>query len=301
MVQTLDDGSAIVVGGTTMQDRDGPGSLRSTFKLDPAGSDSWVRSADLNTARSSPAGTALLDGRVLVAGGFYADVRANPPLRMIGSSEVFDPGTGRWSSTGALRTARYGAGMVTLSDGRALIVGGWRDVDNDWPAPYLGTHTPLRSTEIYDPTNRTWSVAGNLPAGVAEPKVVALADGGAIVMVGPTASRFDPDSREWTRTAPMIGAWSDRSLVALRDGRVLAAGGSSVDHGERRYTADAELYDPVADRWTAVKPMPTARAGGAGVLLPDGSIIVVAGEVGLGPQGDPYCPLAGVETVRFSP
>jgi hypothetical protein len=300
LLETLDDGSAMVVGGTTMQGRDGPGSFRSTFKLDPVGSEGWVRSTDLNTARSSPAGTVFPDGRLLVAGGFYIDLPANPPAAMIRSSEIFDPGTGQWAGTGQLRTARYGAGMVTLSDGRALIVGGWPDVDNDAPAPMYGTHTSLRSTEIYDPTTGAWSGAGDLPAGVAEPKVVALAGGGAIVMIGPAASRFDPEARRWVSTAPMVGAWTDRSLVALNDGRVMAAGGAVVDPGTR-YGADVEVYDPVADRWTAIEPMPTARAGGAALLLQDASVVIIGGEVGQGPQGDPYCPLAGVETVRFTP
>ena len=250
----------------------------------------------------------MADGRVLIAGGFYSDLPDAPPMRMLGSSEIFDPETDRWSRTGALTTARYGAGMVTLTDGRVLIVGGWPDVDDDAPAPNYGVHAPLRSTEIYDPGSGTWARAGDLPQGTAEPSVVALPDGGALVIVDGKANRLDPVSLRWAPTGAMVAAWTNRTLVGLADGRVLAAGGSRErDAGADptldavSYTAQAEIYDPSSDTWTAVDPMPMERAAGTAQLLGDGSVLIVGGEMGLGEPGAPYCPLAGVETVRFTP
>jgi hypothetical protein len=291
----LRDGSALVVGGTSVTaPTSGPSSFRSTFRLAPVGT-GWVRSGDLNTARSAPAGAVLADGRVLVAGGYYT-----PSLHMLRSAEVFSPSTGAWSPTGSLSTPRYGATAVTLADGRVLVVGGWADVV-DGAGPLYGTHRVLASTELYDPATGDWSAGGDLPQGVTEPTVVALEDGGALLVVGLVVTRFDPGSGKWTAAASMIGSSRARTLVALADGTVLAAGGLTGEEGQAEYSADAEIYDPATDTWSATDPMPVARSGGTAVLLEDGSVLIVGGAFGNGPLGDPYCPMGGLAAVRYIP
>ena len=60
-------------------------------------------------------------------------------------------------------------------------------------------------------------------------------------------------------------------MVAL-DGRVYVFGGET----RRRTFAEAERYDPAAERWEALPPMPTARHG-LGAAAVDGAIYAVAG------------------------
>jgi N-acetylneuraminic acid mutarotase len=292
---SLGDGSALVVGGTSLTTAtSGPSSFRSTFRL-AAGGTGWTRSGDLNTARSAPAGAVLADGRVLIAGGYYT-----PSLHMLRSAEVFSPSTGAWSTTGSLSTARYGATAVTLADGRVLVVGGWADVV-DGAAPLYGIHPVLASTELYDPATELWSAGGDLPQGVAEASVVALKDGGALLVVGLVVTRFDPGSGTWTVAASMIGSSRARTLVALPDGTVLAAGGLIGEEGHAKYSSEAEIYDPATDTWTATAPMPVARSSGTAVLLEDGSVLIVGGAFGNGALGDPYCPMGGLAAVRYIP
>ena len=63
------------------------------------------------------------------------------------------------------------------------------------------------------------------------------------------------------------------TAVAL-DGFVYLFGGEMFS--PRRTFDEAERYDPRADRWAALPPMPTARHGlGAGML--DGRIHVISG------------------------
>lgn len=217
LLLTLGDGSALVVGGTSATaDTGGGRSFSSTFRLAPDGA-AWQRSGDLNTARSAPAGAVLADGRVLVAGGYYAD----GSLRMLRSAEVFSPSTGTWSQTGPLATARYGATAVTLADGRVLIAGGWADVIDDTAAPLYGSHALLASTEVYDPATGTWSAQGDLAAGVAEATVATLPDGGALLVNGLTVSRFDPKTGNWATAASMIDGFRSRTFVALPTGPCL--------------------------------------------------------------------------------
>lgn len=80
------------------------------------------------------AGLALLpDGKVLVAGGTASGV-----------SEIFDPATNTFSSSGSLNTSHLGCPLMRLSDGRVAIF----NVGNTFQDIIL---------EIYNPANGQWT------------------------------------------------------------------------------------------------------------------------------------------------
>jgi N-acetylneuraminic acid mutarotase len=90
----------------------------------------------------------------------------------------------------------------------------------------------------------------------------------------------------------------------LSDGRVLFAGGRDAAYSEGIYvesvTRTAELYDPATDVWSPLPPMPEARAGGAAVVLKDGSVLLVGGyDERAGTDGTEVVFLASA--VRFIP
>jgi len=323
-IAALPNGRALVTGGTTSQGGEiGPRSYSSTYLFDP-NARSWSRSGLLNTARSDPAAAVLADGRVLVAGGYYADLPANPPFRMLDSSELFEHATGTWSRTGSLLEARYGASAVTLADGRVLIVGGWPSVEYG-PAPLYGPHQlPLTSAEVYDPETGRWNEAGDLDLARTDFVLVALADGGALVAGGtvgleadasrfvgePTSrtERFDPNTSTWSPTGDMTIAAADRTGVRLADGQVLVAGGdltvheADVDFPLTGLTADAELYDLAAGIWKATTPMPQSRSGASAIVLEDGSVLLVGGIKAHASPGDtPACPVPDRQALRYVP
>jgi N-acetylneuraminic acid mutarotase len=64
------------------------------------------------------------------------------------------------------------------------------------------------------------------------------------------------------------------AAATLNDGRVLFTGG--VD-GLGAVTTACEVYDPIANTFTAVAPLPGLRAGHAAATLPDGRVMVVGG------------------------
>ena len=211
-------GLALVTGGNN----ENGVSFSSTYLFDPS-TETWTKSGLLGTARTNPIGATLKDGRVLVAGGYFVsgpastippdallvafhpggslhDIDIPPFATAMATSEVFDPATGTWSSTGPMKYARLGASAVTLSDGRVLVFGSGGG-DGSGITVDGGA---FDSAEIYDPATGKFSLAGTLPpydAAAIEAKgapnanpipsspaeigpgiLVALPDGGAVLI-----------------------------------------------------------------------------------------------------------------------
>ena len=68
-------------------------------------------------ARTNHSAVRLADGRVLVSGG-------RDGSDVLGSTEIFDPGSGTWSSGPPLITPRYGHSSVLLSTGVVAVMNG---------------------------------------------------------------------------------------------------------------------------------------------------------------------------------
>jgi len=82
----------------------------------------WTMVGNLNNVRADHAAALLPNGKVLVAGGIgYPPGKNAVVLR---SAELFDPNTSTRSLTGKMTTARDDGGMVLLSNGKVLAVGG---------------------------------------------------------------------------------------------------------------------------------------------------------------------------------
>lgn len=308
----LADGRVLVTGGLNADAQAGaPQSFSSSYLLETT-TGAWSRTGSLQSARADPAFTKLGDGRVLVTGGYYMDQPNQLTVRVLGSTELYDPATGTWTFSGSLIQARAGARAVTLADGRVLVVGGWSDT---YSYPKYGT-APLASAEVLDPATGTWTAAGSLAVPRAGFALVALADGGALVAGGlvegdaraPTAlaERFDPRAGTWSAAADMPTAAFVRAAARLADGRVLVAGGETTsfipdaDVPPPAYTDAAETYDPDTDAWSPIEPLPAPRADAKAVLLDDGSVLLATG-FGTAEGETPGCPVPDATVWRYLP
>jgi hypothetical protein len=254
----------------------------------------------------------------------------------LATAELFDPATGAWSLTGPMNYARSGAAAVTLSDGRILVVGshgGETGVTVDEGAfdsaeiydPVTG-HFSLAGTLPDVDRSAIAALGVQLPDGDPQPgdngTLVALDDGGAL-LVGHAAwwkhladvtrsFRFDAETASWREVAEPFAAVRDMAtdhwtatpgtprfspLVApLADGRVIVAGGDGAFQQTSITSASADIYDPVADTWSPLPPMPEPRDGGTAVALPDGSVLLVGGHAS---NETGWAPLASA--TRFAP
>lgn len=183
-----------------------------------------------------------------------------------------------WERAGELLRARSGAVAFRLPDGDVLVTGGHTASPNPQdPVP----------SERYRPSLRAWSDTG-MPHSTHDSGAYAqlpdgriLATGGYLaswygsVSSGPTnaAEIYDPRTGSWTSVAPMMSRRYDHVAVTLADGHVLVTGGQD---GSPMALADAETYDPVADRWDPAGRGRERSSHGA-ARLPDGRVLVAGG------------------------
>src|SRR5437867_5524656 len=148
-------------------------------------------------ARSSHVAVRLHDGRVLVAGGINAMTR-------LATAELFDPGTGAWSSVANMNFPRLGHAAVLLGDGRVLVIGGARS--NNVVEPAVGG-----SAEIFDPVAGTWALAGTLNVPRISHAAVVLQDG--LVLVAGGSLRTAPMRIPAGSVDPSSGSASPRGTL----------------------------------------------------------------------------------------
>lgn len=219
----------------------------------------------MTTARTNHTLTTLLDGRVLVVGGWDG----KPPQSSLASAEVFDPDTLSFAATGSMNVQRLSHAAARLADGRVLVVGG---VDSAFAT--------LNSAEIYDPATGTFTATGSMAQARSAHFAVTL-DDGRVLVAGSNGLRaaevFDPTTGAFAAVGDMVSFHGfGASATKLRDGRVLVLGGRGDDRGVTPTDA-AELFDPVANVFTAVAPMSRPRDNHMAVLLADGKVLISGG------------------------
>ena len=178
--------------------------------------------------------TLLLDGTVLVAGGYVGSLRGQPWP----SAELYDPSSGRWSATGRMVQVRGGHTATAAGDGRVLVAGG-----------------QLAPAELYDPSTGQWTAAASMAESRIGHTATLLPDGTVLVAGGDGTGHWPrravrPQQRDVDRHREHAGGAPCPYGHAA--GRWQGGGhGRSRHVRRRRAMASAELYDPSSGTWTA--------------------------------------------------
>jgi N-acetylneuraminic acid mutarotase len=222
---------------------------------DAAGPFVWVATGPMSSARSNFAATNLLDGRILVAGGYSANVLA--------TAEIYDPTTESFTPTGSLSTPREFPASAVLADGRVLVAGGY--------GPSGSINTPLSSAELYDPTTGRWTPTGSMLAASDGLTATPLADGSVLVtgFSGSNPELYDPTHGTWSTTGPLPVANEGGLTAPLHNGEVLLAAGAN---------GTSALYNPSTNAWTTAGSTAASHFGGTATTLTDGDVLVTGGQ-----------------------
>jgi hypothetical protein len=266
----LPDGKVLVAGGTSARPRMFPSpdfpypGIASTELYDPA-TGTWSATGLLNAGRLLHTATLLLNGKVLVAGG-WPDHTHNG---IMASAELYDPATGTWTPTGSMNVGRAAHTATLLPDGKVLVVGASRGFPN--------------SAELYDPATGHWTFTGSTVTPLfGYHTATLLANGKVLVAAGydsnghvsANAQLYDPTTGTWTATGSLITARQDHKAALLPNGMVLVMGGSNFVSG---ILASAELYDPATGNWMGANRLNVARWHHTATTLPDGTVLVAGG------------------------
>lgn len=216
-------------------------------ELDPSISPPWITHAGAPTHRSGQAVTSS-SSLLYVMGGYLTDT-PHPDSAVM---EAFDPKADRWATLAPATTARQGAAAAVVGDDVYLIGGGTGANKLD--------PTPSAAVEVATCGPPTVRDGGD--------------DGGSSDAGSSTSPPVSPckltSAVTWRTRADLPRARWQLGAAAV-NGRIYAFGGNNGCP-----IADNDEFDPTLDRWTAKKPVPTARQA-AVVAAVANKIYVIAG------------------------
>ena len=225
--------------------------------------------------RVNPTATLLLDGRVLVIGGFGGPYAYRGTE--VATAEVWDPATEAFTPTGSMADGRVGHTATLLTDGRVLVIGG------------NGAGDDAARAEVWDPATGRFTQAGVLGGWRVGHTATLRSDGRVLVHggVGPDGVTL-MDYRTWdpaTSTFDDGGQWFDRptsaTMTRLSDGRLLLIGG--IARGGSLSDAVWDFAFLRAEDWggdpTDITNLDLGRFNNAAVLLPDDRVLVLGGMI----------------------
>jgi hypothetical protein len=244
----LDDGKILICGGAaTYSGSSGAFWSKRAYVYDPVTKTS-KRVGDMSIARTGHTCTRLPIGRVIVTGGknnnsavcfptddsFVLPSGGAAPLRYLASCESFDPLLEAWAPAAAMSQGRYNhsANLVDPGDffSEILIAGG----------AYHSSRGEFKLEQIFDPHPLD---DGLRYCNIHTWEFHELS----------SAERYDPSFNTWQPTASMNNEMQVTSSES--DGVKIVVTGKKA----------RELYDPVAETWTAGEAPSSEEAAGSAV------------------------------------
>ena len=237
-------------------------------------SGTWTVTGSMKTARAEFVAVLLPSKQVLVAGG-CTSYNANGCVAVTTAAELYNPATGIWSSTGAMRAARMAMTGTVLMTGKALIAGG-----------QTAASDALGSSELYNPATGTFTLTGKLMTPRSGHTATLLTNGFVLMAGGENvngisiskAELYNPATGMYAATGNMPSNRQEHRAVLLPTGSVLVVGGNNVNATTTTVLASCAMYNPATGTWAAAATMKTARADDSATLLHTGHVLAAGGD-----------------------
>ncbi|MBI3971961.1 MAG: kelch-like protein [Chloroflexi bacterium] len=259
------DGRIYAIGGYPSTRR----TVNTVQVYDP-GRDAWDYAPPLPVPTHHTVAAAV-GGTLYVIGGEISPTAFAAQDTFVNTVYALDPAMGEWSPRAPMPTARS-AMAVGVIDGRIYVAGGRPPRGNDFA--------------IYDPAADAWTVLPVLPT--ARNHLAAAAIGGKLYVAGGrfgggvgsemTAALeiFDPQTNTWAAAAPLPQPRAGINGIAA-NGCFFVFGGEGNNAHPQGVFPDVDLYDPAADAWHALAPLPVPVHGVTGAAFLDGWIHLPGG------------------------
>jgi N-acetylneuraminic acid mutarotase len=268
----LPNGMVLTMGGCINNDCLSS-TTRSAEIYNPA-SGTWTVTGFMRTARAEFVAVLLPSRKVLVAGG-CTSYDANGCVAVTTAAELYDPASGTWTSTGAMRAARMAMTGTVLRTGKALIAGG-----------QTAASDALGSSELYNPATGTFTLTGRLITPRSGHTATLLTSGFVLMAGGENvngvsisnAELYNPATGTYAATGNMPSNRQEHRAVLLPTGSVLVVGGNNVNSTTTTPLASCAAYNPATGTWTTASAMHNARADHTATLLHNGHVLAAGGD-----------------------
>ena len=240
------------------------------FEYDAA-TDSWARKKPMALASHHLALTVYGD-KIFLFGGFKYPDAGPPAFEPINNAWEYDPASDTWKTLAPMPSKR-GATAAAVVDGKIYVIGGAGVTAGSSETAILPArrHMLVGIVEEYDPKTDRWRPRSPLPTPRSHAAVQAV-NGKIYVIGGRIGSAFvdngsntdlvetyDPPSDSWSRPLERMPTARSAAGSAVWSNRIYVAGGEGRDRQGLTVFGAVEAYDPAANQWKAMPPMPTPR------------------------------------------
>src|SRR5579859_900105 len=267
----LANGNVLIMGGCI---NDCLSSTTASAEIYNPASGTWTSTGSMARGRGEFVASLLPSGKVLVAGGCTA-YSVNGCTAVTTAAELYNPATGKWSSTGAMRAARMSMTATLLPNGKVLVAGG-----------QTAASDALGSSELYNPATGSFSLTGKLITPRSGHTATLLASGLVLMAGGENvngvsiakAELYNPASGIFGATGHMPSTRQEHTATLLPNSYVLVSGGNRVTLSGTTVLASCAIYNPGSGTWTTANSLTNARVDHTSTLLANGHVLDAGGD-----------------------